>query len=86
MTSATIHPARNKGLRDYLGNLSASMRGLSEGLFAAHGGWLAERQNRVNKAAAAAEQQDRAALFALATRADAHSPGLAAELRYLANR
>ena len=68
-------------------DLFATIRTFSEQLFAAHGGWRATRQERAAKASyAVAEREGRAELFALAADAEKHSPSLAAELRWMANR
>jgi hypothetical protein len=84
MNAATITQAQDKGL---FSDLFAAIRTFSEQLFAAQGGWLASRQARANRVSyAVAERDGRAELFALAADADKHSPNLAAELRWLANR
>ena len=68
-------------------DIFATIRTFSEQLFAAHGGWRAARQERAAKASyAVSEREGRAELFALAADADKHSPNLAAELRWMANR
>jgi hypothetical protein len=87
MNAATIAQAQDKGLRHQSGGLFATIRSFSEQLFVAHGGWLAARKERANRASyAVAERAGRAELFALAADAEKHSPNLAAELRWLANR
>ena len=87
MNAATITQAQDKGLRHQFADLFASVRGFSEQLFVAHGGWLAACKARAGKASyAVAERESRAELFALAADAEQHSPNLAAELRWLANR
>jgi hypothetical protein len=84
MNAATITQAQDK--RQSF-DIFATIRSFSEQLFAAHGGWRAARQDRAAKASyAVAEREGRAELFALAANADKHSPNLAAELRWLANR
>jgi hypothetical protein len=84
MNAATI--TQDKGQRQSF-DLFSTIRAFSEQLFAAHGGWLAARQERAAKASyAVSERAGRAQLFALAADADKHSPNLAAELRALANR
>ena len=86
MNAATITQAQDKGQRQSF-DIFATIRSFSEQLFVAHGGWLAARQERAAKASyAVAEREGRAELFALAASADKHSPNLAAELRWLANR
>ena len=86
MNAATITQAQDKDLRQSF-DLFATIRSFSEQLFAAHGGWLAARHERAQRASyAVAEREGRAELFALAASADKHSPNLAAELRALANR
>jgi hypothetical protein len=87
MNAATITQAQDKGLRHQFADLFATVRGFSEQLFVAHGGWLAARKARASKTSyAVAEREARAELFALAADADKHSPNLAAELRSFANR
>lgn len=87
MNAATITQAQDEGLRHQSGGLFAAIRGFSEQLFAAHGGWMAARKARAIRASdAIAEREGRAQLFALAADADRHSPNLAAELRWMANR
>ena len=86
MNAATITQAQEDGPRHQSG-LFATVRSFCEQLFVAHGGWLAARKERANRASyAVAEREGRAQLFALAADADKHSPNLAAELRWLANR
>jgi hypothetical protein len=88
MNAATITQAQgtNNTKRPAF-DLFATIRTFSEQLFAAHGGWRAARQERAAKASyAVAEREGRAELFALAADADKHSPNLAAELRWMANR
>jgi hypothetical protein len=84
MNAATI--TQDKGQRQSF-DLFATIRAFSEQLFAAHGGWLAARKERASRASyAVAEREGRAQLFAMAADAARHSPNLAAELRWLANR
>lgn len=86
MNAATITQAQNEGLRQSF-DIVAAIRRFSEQIFAAHGGWFSARQERAKKASfAVAEREGRAELFALAAEAAKHSPNLAAELRWLANR
>jgi hypothetical protein len=90
MNAATITQAQEtsntQGQRQSF-DIFATIRSFSEQLFVAHGGWLAARKERAAKASyAVAEREGRAELFALAANADKHSPNLAAELRWLANR
>jgi hypothetical protein len=86
MNAATITQAQDKGQRQS-SDLFSTIRAFAEQLFGAHGGWLAARQERVRNAShALAGREGRAELAALAADADRHSPSLAAELRWLANR
>ena len=86
MNAATITQAQDNAQRQSAG-LFATIRSFSEQLFVAHGGWLAARKERAAKASyAVTERADRAELFAMAAEAEKHSPNLAAELRWLANR
>ena len=86
MNAATITQAQEQGLRHQSG-LFATIRNFSEQLFVAHGGWLAARKERAQRSSyAVAERAGRAELFAMAADAEKHSPNLAAELRWLANR
>lgn len=82
MNAATITQAQDKG--HFFSGLFAAIGNFSEQLFAAQGGWLASRQARARQASDVVAE--RAELFALAASADRHSPNLAAELRWLANR
>lgn len=87
MNAATITQAQEQGLRHQPGGLFATIRSFSEQLFVAHGGWLTARKERAQRVSyAVAERAGRAELFAMAADADKHSPNLAAELRWLANR
>ena len=88
MNAATITQAQGtSNTKRPAFDLFATIRSFSEQLFAAHGGWRAARQERAAKASyAVAECEGRAELFALAADADKHSPNLAAELRWMANR
>ena len=86
MNAATITQAQDKGQAQSF-DIFATIRSFSEQLFAAHGGWLAARTERASRASyAVAEREGRAELVALAADAAKHSPNLAAELRWLANR
>lgn len=75
MSAATITQAHSKGLRQQISALVENLRDFATGLFAAHGGWLAP-----------ATKESRADLTALAASAEAHSPNLSIELRYIASR
>ncbi|MFC5476829.1 hypothetical protein [Massilia suwonensis] len=87
MNAATITQAQEDGLRHQSTGLFATVRSFAEQLFVAHGGWLAARKERAAQASyAVAERAGRAELFAMAAQAEKHSPNLAAELRWLANR
>jgi hypothetical protein len=87
MNAATITQAQDKGLRHQFADLFGAVGSFSAQLFAAHGGWLAARKERAERASyAVAEREGRAELFALAANAEKHSPNLAAELRWLACR
>lgn len=77
MNAATITQAQNEGLRHQTTDLFATVRSFCEQLFAAHGGWFARNSD---------ELAGRREMMALAAESDAHSPNLAAELRYFANR
>jgi hypothetical protein len=76
MSAATITQAQDKGLRHQISALLDSARDLAEQLYVAHGGWFAPR----------APQTERASVASLAEQAESHSPGLSAELRFLASR
>jgi hypothetical protein len=78
MSAATITQAQDKGLRHQFDALLANVRTFAAGLYAAHGGWLAP--------AARTTQQGQAGVMSLADQAEAHSPSLSAELRFLASR
>lgn len=83
MNAATITQAQNNRSHGAF----EAIRNFAEQLFAAHGGWLAARKARASQASyAVSERTGRAELFALAADAEKHSPNLAAELRWLANR
>jgi len=77
MNAATITQAQDEGLRHQTTDLFAIVRSFCEQLFTAHGGWFARGSD---DAAARSE------MLALAAESEAHSPNLAAELRYFANR
>lgn len=76
MNAATITQAQNEGLRHQSTDLFATVRSFCEQLFTAHGGWFARNDD------ATARKE----MLALAAESEAHSPNLAAELRYFANR
>jgi hypothetical protein len=77
MSAATITQAQDKGLRHQFEALLGNVRSFAAGLYAAHGGWLAP--------GARAGQQG-ATVMSLADQAEAHSPSLSTELRFLASR
>lgn len=78
MSAATITQAQDKGLRHQFDALLGNVRNFAAGLYAAHGGWLAP--------AARTGRQGNASVMSLADQAEAHSPSLSAELRFLASR
>ena len=77
MNAATITQAQEPTLRQDIGALFISARSFCEQLFTAHGGWFVRNSD---------EMAGRREMLALAAESDAHSPNLAAELRYFANR
>ena len=77
MNAATITQAQNDGLRHHTTDLFATVRSFCEELFTAHGGWFTRSSD---------ELAGRNEMLALAAESEAHSPSLAAELRYFANR
>ncbi|KQQ91679.1 hypothetical protein [Massilia sp. Leaf139] len=83
MNAATITQAQDARSRGAF----EAIRNFAEQLFAAQGGWIAARKARASQASyVVSERAGRAELFALAADAEKHSPNLAAELRWLANR
>jgi hypothetical protein len=78
MSAATITQAQDKGLRHQFDALLGNVRKFAVELYAAHGGWLAP--------AVRAKRQGQAGVLSLADQAEAHSPSLSAELRFLASR
>jgi hypothetical protein len=78
MSAATITQAQDKGLRHQFETLLGNVRKFAVELYAAHGGWLAP--------AVRAKQPGHASVPSLADQAEAHSPSLSAELRFIASR
>lgn len=76
MSTATITQAQDKGLRQQIADSFGKIRAFAIGLYAAHGGWLAQ----------GAAQDGRHELMSLAAAAEAHSPALSAELRNFASQ
>jgi hypothetical protein len=77
MNAATITQAQEPTLRHDIGALFIAARNFCEELFTAHGGWFVRRDDAL---------AGRREMLALAAESEAHSPNLAAELRYFANR
>jgi len=77
MNAATITHTQEPSLRHDIGALFVTARSFCEQLFTAHGGWFVRNSD---------EQAGRREMLALAAESEAHSPSLAAELRYFANR
>ena len=77
MNAATIAQAQEPTLRHDIGALFIAARNFCEELFTAHGGWFVRRDDAL---------AGRREMLALAAESEAHSPNLAAELRYFANR
>jgi hypothetical protein len=75
MSTVTITQAQDKGLRQQTADIFGKIRGFAIGLYAAHGGWVAQ-----------SAQDGREQLMALAAAAESHSPALSAELRNFASQ
>ncbi len=96
MSAATITQAHNTGARHQLSALVSNVRAFATELFAAHGGWLApatktkflgaKPETRGLTAIEAGIEATSAGIHALAKGAEAHSPSLAIELRFIASR
>jgi hypothetical protein len=76
MNTAVITQAQDKGLRQQFADSFGKIRAFAIGLYAAHGGWIAQ----------GAAQDGRQQLMALAAAAESHSPSLSAELRNFASK
>lgn len=97
MSAATITQAHSKGLRHQISALVEQVRAFANGLFAAHGGWLAPA-TKANSPRAKLESRGHltaleagveamaAGIDALAAGVESHSPSLSIELRYIASR
>lgn len=87
MNTATIQRAPATSLRQILASLRAALTGFAGSLHAAQDRTLAVQDNAAAPLRHAGQrQQALESLFSLAARADAVSPNLAAELRFLASR
>jgi hypothetical protein len=76
MSTATITQAHDKGLRQQIVETFGKIRAFAIGLYAAHGGWIAQ----------GAARDHRQELLSLAAAAESHSPALSAELRNFASQ
>jgi hypothetical protein len=85
MSTASITQAQGKGLRQFFADAAAVVRDFSVALYA-----VRDREFAALQAAPAPSarevQKSRRTLLSLADQSEAHSPSLAAELRYFANR
>ena len=89
MSAASITQAQGKGLRQFFADAAGAVRDFSVAMYAARDREFAARESNLFAAPVATpreKQQGRMKLLSLASRSEAHSPSLAAELRHLANR
>lgn len=96
MFAATITQAQSKGLRHHISALVSNVRDFATDMYAAHGGWLASTKARFPRSSVesrggltameAGIEATAAGIGALAANAEAHSPSLAIELRFIASR